>query len=389
MGSISQPNETRKLFIPLRLGIMNLSHRVIMSPLTRARCPGSIPTLLVEEYYAQRATEGGLLISEGMHPSFMAGNFVNVPGMFAPEHVRAWKKVTDAVHAKRSYMACQLWHTGRFAVSLQLGGREPLSSSATNIGMSNGFTTKGRVPHEVSKPMSLREIKDTIEDHVHAAICAIEAGFDCVEITAGNGYLCDQFLNDNINFRTDQYGGSKENRARFTLEVLDSVIAAIGASKVALRFSPWGTVWMPLDSNPIETFRYVLSEVEKRGVAYVCLTQPRTDLLLEESTKWEILYKSVEDGKVAATAENLHLRHFEEVLKTTPKLATGNYNAENCFEEVEKGEIDAVTFGRWFISNPDLVEKIREGRKLTKWDAKTFYAPGKEGYTDYPVGEVI
>lgn len=207
--------------------------------------------------------------------------------------------------------------------------------------------------------------------------------------TAGNGYLCDQFLNDNVNFRTDQYGGCKENRARFILEILDAVISAIGASKVALRLSPWGTVWMPLDSNPIETFRYVLSEVEKRGVAYVCLTQPRTDLLLEESTKWGNLYKAVEEGKVAATAEDFHLRQFEEVLKTTPKLTTGNYDSENCFEEVETGEIDAVTFGRWFISNPDLVEKIRKGQKLTEWDVKKFYTPGKEGYTDYPVGEVI
>ncbi|KAL2060621.1 hypothetical protein VTL71DRAFT_9262 [Oculimacula yallundae] len=384
MGSINHPKETRKLFTPLRLGTMNLSHRIIMSPLTRIRCPGGIPSPLVAEYYAQRATEGGLLISEGMHPSFMAGNSLNVPGMFTPEHVRAWKKVTDAVHAKGAYMACQLWHTGRFAVSVQLGGRQPLSSSATNIGLTNGFTPQGRVPHEISKAMSLQEIKDTVADHVHAAICAIEAGFDCVEITSGNGFLLDQFLNDNVNFRTDQYGGSKENRARFTLEILDAVIAAVGASKVSIRFSPWGTVWLPLDSNPISTFQYVLSEVEKRGVAYVCLTQPRTDLLLSESTKWQNLYKAIEEGKVAASVEDLHLRHFEEVLKTTPKLAVGNYDEENCFEEVEKGELDGITFGRWFISNPDLAERIREGRTLSVWDMKTFYAVGKEGYTDYP-----
>ncbi|KAK0113374.1 hypothetical protein ONS95_013630 [Cadophora gregata] len=146
---------------------------------------------------------------------------------------------------------------------------------------------------------------------------------------------------------------------------------------------------MPLGSNPIQTFRYVLSDVEKRGVAYVCLTQPRTDLLLEESAKLGNLNKAVRDGKVVAVVEDFHLRHFEEVLKTTPKLATGNYNGENCFEEVEKGEIDFVTFGRWFISNPDLVERIREGKNLTKWNRETFYTAGKEGYTDYPVGEGI
>lgn len=183
---------------------------------------------------------------------------------------------------------------------------------------------------------------------------------------SGNGYLLDQFLNNNVNFRTDAYGGNKENRARFTLETLDAVIAAVGASRVSIRMSPWGTVWVPLDSNPIENFRYVLSEVEKRRVAYVCLTQPRADLLLEEKAKWDNMYTAIKEGKVAATVEDLHLRHFQEVLETTPILANGNYNSESCFEEVEIGEVDAITFGRWFISNPDLVEKLRLGKRLTK-----------------------
>ncbi|KAH7085207.1 NADH-flavin oxidoreductase/NADH oxidase [Paraphoma chrysanthemicola] len=393
MGSILSPRESSKLFSPLRLGTMNLEHRVIMSPLTRLRCPGSVPTPVVTEYYTQRASKGGLLITEGMHPSLMAGGFYGVPGMFAPEHVRAWKKVTDAVHAKGAFMACQLWHVGRYAVSVSLGGRQPLSSSATNIGYVNRNTPGGiKVPHETAKPMTLQDIKDTIDDFVHAAKCAIEAGFDCVEIASGNGYLLDQFLNSNVNFRTDAYGGNKENRARLTLEILDAVIAAVGACKVSIRMSPWGTVWVPLDSDPIANYRYVLSEVEKRGVAYVCLIQPRADLLLEEKTKWENMYTAINAGKVAATVEDLHLRHFEEVLKTTPILAGGNYNSENCYEEVEKGEVDAITFGRWFISNPDLVEKLRFGRRLTKWNVATVYAGAvvveSEGYTDYPFGEV-
>jgi N-ethylmaleimide reductase len=158
--------------------------------------------------------------------------------------------------------------------------------------------------------------------------------------------------------------------------------------------SPWGTVWLPLDTDPIANFRYVLSEVEKRGVAYVCLTQPQADLLLEEKTKIQNIYAAIKEGKVAATIEDVHLRHFFEVLKTTPVLVNGNYNGENCFEEVEKGEVDGITFGRWFISNPDLVEKIRLGKKLTKWNMETVYAgvvvAGREseGYTDYPFGEV-
>jgi len=196
-------------------------------------------------------------------------------------------------------------------------------------------------------------------------------------------------LNSEVNIRTDDYGGSKENRARFTLELLDAVIAAIGREKVALRFSPWGTVLMPLDADPISTFSYVLSEVEKRGVAYVCLTQPRTDLFLSEDVKKENLRKAVESGSLNAKVEEINLRPFEEVLKTTPKLSTGGYDPTNCFDEVEKGELDAITFVRWFISNPDLVEKIRSGKKLTERIVESTYSDGPEGYTDYPIGEVV
>ncbi|QKX59537.1 uncharacterized protein TRUGW13939_06671 [Talaromyces rugulosus] len=371
MGSTSPPRESRKLFSPLRLGTMSLEHRVIMSPMTRLRCPGSVPTPIVTEYYTQRATKGGLLITE------------------------RWKKVTDAVHAKGAFMACQLWHVGRFAVSVSLGDRQPLSSSATNIGYFNRNTRGGvKYPHETAKSMTLQDIEDTVDDHVHAAKCAIEAGFDCVEIASGNGYLLDQFLNTNTNLRTDDYGGNKENRARLALQILDAVIAAVGASRVSIRMSPWGTVWLPLDTDPIASFRYTLSEVEKRGVAYVCLTQPRADLLLEEKTKTENMYTAIKEGKVAATIEDLHLRHFLEVLKTTPVLANGNYNGENCFEEVEKNEVDAISFGRWYISNPDLVEKLRLRKRLTKWNMETVYAAmvvagsESEWYTDYPFGQV-
>lgn len=206
--------------------------------------------------------------------------------------------------------------------------------------------------------------------------------------SSANGYLFDQFLNDRTNLRQDRYGGSEENRARFVLETLDAVAEAIGANKAAVRFSPWGTVMMTLASDPISQWTYVCSEVEKRGLAYVCLTQPRTDLFLPSSTKVTNLHKASEEGSINAKIEDIHLKHFEIVLKTTPKLATGEYDGENCFEEVERGEFDAVTFGRWFISNPDLVEKVRLGLRLTPFDRTTFYGGGPEGYTDHPVGEV-
>jgi N-ethylmaleimide reductase len=256
--------------------------------------------------------------------------------------------------------------------------------------------------------MSIADIKETIADHVHAAKCAIEAGFDGVEIvclfstsptelvltkhdgkTSANGYLCDQFLNGNTNFRTDDYGGSIANRSRFTLELLDAVAAEIGASKTAVRFSPFGVVLMPLDSDPIALSTHVVSEVEKRGLAYVCLTHPRTDLFLAESRKWEVLNSAVKSGEIKVKKEDIHLRHFTKILQKTPRFATGNYTDKNCFEEVENGDLDAITFARWFISNPDLVEKLRNGWDLTLCDLATFYADGAMGYVDYPVGPPV
>jgi N-ethylmaleimide reductase len=192
-----------------------------------------------------------------------------------------------------------------------------------------------------------------------------------------------------VNLRTDKYGGSVVNRARFTLELLDAVISAIGPSKTAIRFSPFGTVLMPLDSDPISTFSYVLSEVEKRGVAYVCLTQPRTDLFLPEKTKWENLFKASENGDMKIEREEISLKPLFGILRQTPRFATGGYDDKNCFEEVERGELDAVTFGRWFISNPDLVERIRGGKPLSAWKQESFYADGPEGYTDYPVAKGV
>lgn len=207
--------------------------------------------------------------------------------------------------------------------------------------------------------------------------------------TSGNGYLCDQFLNGNTNFRTDDYGGNIVNRSRFTLELLDAVAAEIGASKTAVRFSPFGAVLMPFDSDPIALFSHVVSEVEKRGLAYVCLTHPRTDLFLAESRKWEVLNSAIEGGKIKIKKEDIHLRHFTKILQKTPSFATGNYTDENCSEEVENGELDAITFARCFISNPDLVERLRNGRELTPNDMATIYADGAVGYIDYPVGPPV
>lgn len=197
--------------------------------------------------------------------------------------------------------------------------------------------------------------------------------------TAANGYLCDQSLNSKVNLRRDHYGGSVDNRVRFVLELLEAVTAAIGPSKTAVRFSPFGTVMMPLDTDPLATFSYVLSEVEKLGIAYVCLTQPRTDLFLSEKTKWENLHKASDTRAMKVSKEGITLKPLFAILKNTPRFATGSYDDKNCFEEVESGELDAVTFARWFISNPDLVERIRRGVPLSPWKQETWYTSGRRG----------
>jgi N-ethylmaleimide reductase len=205
--------------------------------------------------------------------------------------------------------------------------------------------------------------------------------------TAANGWLPDQFLNTHTNLRTDAYGGSIPNRARFTLELLDAITAAIGLSKTAIRLSPFGMFLIPLEADPIGTFSYLVEEIEKRGLAYVCLIHPRTDMLVSEDKKLDVLNTASVTGAVKISKDDVHLRHFTKLLKDTPVFVNGNYDGENCFEEVEGGEVDAVMFGRWFISNPDLVEKIRKGRKLTPYVNEMFYEGGEKGYTDYPVGD--
>lgn len=203
--------------------------------------------------------------------------------------------------------------------------------------------------------------------------------------TAGNGWLADQFLNSNTNKRTDAYGGSTTNRARFTLELLDAIASTIGPAKTAVRFSPFGVMVMPLDSDPLATFSYVISEVEKRGLAYVCLSQPRTDMFLDETKKWEVLYAAVGEGKMKVSKEDISLKPFTKLLNKTPVFAGGNYDNENCFHEVENGDLDGVSFGRWSASNPDLVERLRGGSDLTPYIPEFFYSSGEKGYTDYPV----
>ncbi|KAG0125851.1 hypothetical protein HOY82DRAFT_570891 [Tuber indicum] len=379
-----------ELFTPLKLGKMDLKHRIIMAPLTRCRSPEHIPDENVVEYYRQRASDGGLIITEATNISVMAGNYHDVPGIFTPEQIRAWKKVTDAVHSKGGFIYCQLWHVGRTTHPINLGGRTPLGPSPVRLEDSQVlFTREGPKDTVTPKEMTIEDIQDTISDYVHASKCAIAAGFDGVEIHAANGYLLNQFICDNINLRTDTYGGSTENRGRIVLEVVDEVVAAIGANRVGIRFSPFGFFQGTNTSDIHEHYGYVIEKVGQKGLAYVHLIEPRWELTMDNASKMEKLFaiakaKGIPDEDVA---DYLTLMPFKRLLHGTPMLAAGGFDATNSGSAVESGGAEGIVFGRYFISNPDIVERLRNGWPLSHYDRNTFYAPGTAGYTDYTTYE--
>ncbi|KAL0482501.1 12-oxophytodienoate reductase [Acrasis kona] len=385
MSSLTkQERADSKLFKPITLGSVHLDHRIVMAPLTRFRSPNAVPTPLVAEYYSQRTTKGGLIISEATFISTTAGMYPNAPGIYTQEQIDAWKIITDAVHKKGGKIFCQLWQVGRASNSVLLG-QKAYSSSAIAISGINNLTGK---PQEVPKEMTHQDIKQVTSEYVQAAKNSLLAGFDGVEIHNANGYLLDQFLQDNINQRTDEYGGSIQNRARFTLEVVDAVVAAIGADKVGIRFSPFGFFQDAKDSDPVSHFEYVCEMIEPKQLAYVHILEPRSDLVVSnEDEKMNILKEAAQKRGVTdllKIQDEISLKPFKRVLKNTPLLSAGSYNLNNPFEPVEKGDVDGVVYGRYFISNPDLVKRIREGIELTKYDRSTFYTSGEVGYTTWP-----
>ena len=270
-----------KLFTPIQVGSMELEHRVVMAPLTRSRSvqPGSIPGDLMLAYYSQRASEGGLIVSEGTSISIAAGGWFGAPGLYSDEQVAGWKRITDAVHGKRGYMFSQLWHTGRASHVYSTNGATPVSSSV-NPQYWQDSTIKDSTPHGWLQPsphraLEIREIPGIVEDYRKAAERAKAAGFDGVELHAGNGYLPDQFLQDGINKRTDMYGGSIENRSRFLLQVVEAMVSVWGGNSVAVRIAPGGTWNGVSDSNPIALFDYVAKQLNHFGLAYLHIIEPR------------------------------------------------------------------------------------------------------------------
>ena len=367
---------TQKLFTPVQVGPFTLTHRVVMAPLTRSRSeqPGDIPGDLMLEYYTQRASEGGLIISEGTSISIAGRGWFGAPGMYSDEQVAGWKRITSAIHAKGSHMFSQLWHEGRSSHVSMTNGAAPVApsidpqywlDSTVNTSTPNGWQKPS--PHRM---LDISEIPGIVEDYRKAAERARDAGFDGVELHAANGYLPDQFLQDGSNKRTDAYGGSIENRTRFLMEVVEALASVWGGNRVAVRIGPGGTWNHMSDSNPDVLFDYVARQLNRFGLAYLHIIEPRV--------KGNVL---IADGQGPVATERLRKIFRGRI------VAAGGFEPDTAEAIVKKGDADAVAFGRHFLANPDLPKRIKLGLLLNDYDRKTFYTFDSHGYTDYPFSE--
>jgi N-ethylmaleimide reductase len=358
-----------KLHTTIKVGPHNISHRVVLAPLTRMRAePGAIPGKLMAEYYAQRTSEGGLLIGEATIAAPNGNGYLGAPGLYEDSQIAGWKLVTEAVHAKGGKIFLQLYHAGRQSNSqLQPDGGQPVAPSAVEHG-GVAYTESGWVPNTPPRALTIDEIQGLVESFREAAKRGIAAGFDGVEIHAANGYLFDQFLQDGSNKRTDIYGGSFENRARFLLQVVDAVSAVWGSDRVAVRMGPSGNWGDMSDTNPEGLFTYVADELNKLGLAYLHLIEPRIAGNIEDESKNQ-----------APVASQLIRKHFKGLI-----IAAGGFNGDSARDIIEAGDADLVAFGRHFIANPDLPERLRNGWPLNDYDRPSFFGGTEVGYTDYP-----
>ena len=344
------------LFAPIQVGDLELPNRIIMAPLTRCRAePGRVPGALMAEYYVQRAS-AGLIISEATSVTPMGVGYPDTPGIWSEEQVQGWKNVTSAVHAAGGRIFLQLWHVGRISDPCYLDGALPVAPSAVQP---KGHVSLIRPKREYVTPRALdtAEIAGIVEAYRQGAANAKAAGFDGVEIHGANGYLLDQFLQDSTNRRSDQYGGSLENRTRLLLEVTDAVISVWGAGRVGMHLAPRADAHDMGDSNRAETFTYVARELGKRGIAFICAREHEADDSLGPQLK----------------------QAFGGVY-----IANERFTREQAERWLAEGKADAVAFGIPFIANPDLPARLAADAPLNEADSSTFYAAGPAGYIDYP-----
>ena len=351
------------LFEPLQLGVIELPNRIVMAPLTRARAGmEAVPNDLMAAYYAQRAS-AGLIISEATGISREGLGWPNAPGLWNESQVEGWKRVTDAVHAHGGRIVAQLWHMGRL-VHPSVSCLQPVSSSATTA-PDYAHTYMGKKPYVQARAASRDELKRIVDDYAIAARNALAAGFDGVQVHGANGYLVDQFLRDGANFRTDEYGGSIENRLRFMTEVLEAVGGAIGVDKVGIRFSPNIYSQGVDDSDPVRLFRAVAKRLEELKVPWIELREP---------------LQPTSAGAVPTEPISPAMRsHYSGKI-----VINSDYDWSSAWQRVQAGNADAVSIGRLFIANADLVRRIALDAPLNEGDSATYYSGGAEGYVDYP-----
>ncbi|MDT8347941.1 MAG: alkene reductase [Flavobacteriaceae bacterium] len=359
--------QEQALLTPITIGDIALKNRVIMAPMTRSRADNEhqAPTDLHVEYYTQRA-ESGLIISEGSQVSERAIGYIHTAGIYKPQQVEGWKKVTDAVHEKDGKIFIQLWHVGRMSHPDFHNGEKPLAPSAINPN-EQSYTPEGFKDTFTPRAMTTEEVKETVQEFKCAAKNAVDAGFDGIEIHASNGYLFHQFFNQSSNTRTDRYGGSRENRVRFLFEVLDAVKVFWPENRIGVRLNPslHGIFGMQADEETIPTFEHIVERLNDYDLAYLHLSEPFNDV-----------------SDVPFLVSHI-AKHFRPLYQGN-LMINGGFDRASGNEIIDAGWADMVAYGKPFISNPDLPTRFARKTSLAEWDESTFYVPGAKGYTDYP-----
>lgn len=344
------------LFDKLKIGDQELKNRIVMAPMTRSRANDEgVQPEFVAKYYGDRAS-GGLLISEAVNISPMAKGYVRTPGIYTPEQIESWKPVTSAVHAKGGKIFMQIFHTGRIALPDLLPDHATPVGPSTVKATGQNYTDAGMKDFVEPRALTTEEVRQTVQDFAAAAKNAIEAGFDGVELHSASGYLVHQFLMKPVNQRTDEYGGSVENRTRFLFEILDAMSAAIGANRVAVKFSPQMPFNDVQEPDADEVYSYIMKNLGAKGLAYVHIGD-------HANAGWHEKLRPLYDGVYFAGA---------------------NFDKERGEEYLETGKADAIVYGVKYLSNPDLPERFAAGAELNEPDLSTFYSPGEKGYNDYP-----
>jgi N-ethylmaleimide reductase len=361
-----EDNAMSLLYSPVRFGPYTFKNRLVMSPMTRSRALGNIPNDLMVEYYKQRASSAGLIITEGTSPSPNGLGYPRVPGIFSAAQVAGWKKIADAVHSEGAKFFVQLMHTGRIGHQNNLPqGASVVGPSAIVAAGEMHTDAEGKKPLPTPKAMTEADIKIAIDEFEHSAKNAVAAGIEGIELHGGNGYLLEQFIRPNSNRRTDSYGGSIENRARFVLDVVKATTAAIGKDKVGIRLSPFGVLGdLPIFPEMEADYAYLARALNATGLFYIHLVD----------------HSAMGAPAVPQSIKNTFRKEYKGVL-----ILSGGYNAARAESDLEAHKADLIAVGRPLLANPDLVERWKTGAPLNPPDMNTFYTPGAKGYTDYPV----